>query len=75
MEENLQITNTHTVDKEGGWLITHWSRTWDTRIPLTQLDEEEAKAQQTLTVAQAELNKIRASKAAIAADTIDIVKN
>lgn len=43
--ENERNTETLEVDSNGGWLITHHTKTWDTRVPLTQLKDKLTEAQ------------------------------
>jgi hypothetical protein len=45
--ENDITTETQEVDKNGGWIVTHHTRTWDTRMLISEVQEikDAAKAQ------------------------------
>lgn len=43
--ENVQDSFTEEIDAHGGWLITHHVQTWDTRVPLTSLQQTLAEAE------------------------------
>lgn len=60
--ENDQETTTQEVDTPGGWLITHHTRTWDTRTPLTQIDEKISVAETALAAAQKIVDDLKAKK-------------
>lgn len=60
--ENEQTTKVSEVDTVGGWLVTHWTKTWDTRTALTQLDEMISRASTAFATAQANLIDLEAKK-------------
>mgnify|MGYP001610157876 CR=1 FL=1 len=70
MIENLQETTKDTIDVDGGWLVTHHTRTWDVRIRLDEVTSElDAKklvladAQKAVDDEQARVDAIEAAKA------------
>lgn len=60
--ENDKTISIDEVDPLGGWLVTHWTRTWDTRVSLKNVDDQLQQALATLVVAQTEVDKIRDKK-------------
>ena len=50
--ENQQYNKTDEVDAVGGWLVTHHTRTWDTRIRLDSLADSVNEKKNTLDAAQ-----------------------
>lgn len=50
--ENEVTNSTNEVDVVGGWLVTHWTKTWDTRAPLTGLQDQLVQAQKDADLAQ-----------------------
>lgn len=39
-EENVNKTVTYEIDKVGGWLLEHHTRTWTRRVNLNELAQE-----------------------------------
>lgn len=60
--ENEIVSSTQEVDAEGGWLVTHWTKTWDTRVPLTQLADQLAAAEAEAAAAQEKVATIKAQQ-------------
>ena len=57
-----EITNfTQETDVEGGWFITHWTKTWDTREALTSLQEKRNRIAAQIEQSQTELATIDAT--------------
>ena len=61
--ENEQTSFVREIDKKGGWIIDHWTKTWDTRAPLAKLDDEIVQAQKDITTAQLKLTALENAKA------------
>lgn len=58
--ENEVLTSTQTIDKEGGWIITHYTHTWDRRERIDALQNELNSVLQKKAEVEAEITKIQA---------------
>jgi hypothetical protein len=56
--ENENTQSVDEVDVEGGWLLTHWTKTWDTRTPISSLQQKREDAAARLKSAQDELDAL-----------------
>ena len=52
--ENQQETSVNEVDSYGGWLVTHHTQTWDTRVRLDSIEGQAAEARAKADAAVAE---------------------
>lgn len=66
MQENIQETSTDEVNVEGGWLVTHHTRTWDTRVRLDSVPDKVVAARIALDAAQIEYDAAVAKAAGTA---------
>lgn len=60
MDENIQEVSTQEVDKTGGWLVTHFTRTWDRRERLDDVQAKLKTATSDLAAKQAEVDALTA---------------
>lgn len=58
-QENIHESEVQEVDSFGGWLVTHHTRTWDTRVPLTELAGQLAEAEAQATEINKKVNDLR----------------
>ena len=61
--ENEQTTSTTEIDVAGGWIITHWTQTWDTRKSRADYQTALDTAKQALIDNQARIDDATASLA------------
>lgn len=58
--DNLQETSVDEINIDGGWLITHHTQTWDTRVRLDSIKDEVAQKQAALDEAQKAFDEVQA---------------
>lgn len=68
--ENETLNSTVTIDKEGGWIVTHYTKTWDVRTRLDALPEQLAQARKVLVDMQADVAKLEAQSLEVAEATV-----
>lgn len=66
--ENEITTSVKEVDTKGGWLVTHWTTTWDTRVPLASIQADIDAIDATIAEAQTKKAELVAKKEEFAAE-------
>lgn len=69
--ENDITTLVQEVDVAGGWLVTHYTHTWDQRTPLVQIADELIRAKKLRDAAQEHVDTVAASVAEFQAKIAD----
>jgi hypothetical protein len=63
--ENIIESTVDEVNVDGGWVVTHHTRTWDTRARLDSIERQLAEKQAKLIEAQKEFDEVSAKVVAM----------
>lgn len=59
--ENSKTTSTTEIDANGGWIVEHFTQTWDVRHARASYEQKLADAKASLAVVQAEVDAATAN--------------